>query len=194
VRQKCGWSHTHGNANFIGPCRNPEHDIMATFQKIVPCLWFDSEALQAAEYYVSIFEHSRIKQLSYYGTEGQEVHGRKPGSVMTVEFELDGIGLTALNAGPKFKFNEAISLQVMCETQEEIDRLWGQLTAGGDEAAQQCGWLKDKYGLSWQIVPIELAKLLTDSDPASASRTMKAMLKMKKLDLGVLKRAHRGDL
>lgn len=167
---------------------------MATFPKIVPCLWFDSQALQAAEYYVSIFERSRIKQINYYGSEGQDVHGQKPGTVMTVEFEIDGITLTALNGGPHFKFNEAISLQVMCETQEEIDRLWNQLTAGGDEAAQQCGWLKDKYGLSWQIVPTALAKLLADSDPMKAGRTMRAMLKMKKLDLGVLKRAYSGDL
>ena len=163
---------------------------MATFQKIVPCLWFDSEALQAAEYYVSIFEHSRIKQLSYYGTEGQEVHGRKPGSVMTVEFELDGIGLTALNAGPKFKFNEAISLFVACADQTEVDYYWDKLGAGGAE--QQCGWIKDQFGLSWQVIPRALGQMLGDADRTKANRALQAMLKMKKIVIADLQAAFRG--
>jgi predicted 3-demethylubiquinone-9 3-methyltransferase (glyoxalase superfamily) len=165
---------------------------MATLPKIVPCLWFDSQAEEAAKFYVSVFEKARITLVSYYGAEGQEVHGRKPGSVMTVAFELDGVAFTALNGGPHFKFNEAISLQVMCETQEEIDPNWGKLSAGGDDKAQQCGWLKDRYGLSWQIVPAVLVDMVADRDQAKAGRVMNAMLKMKKLDIATLKRAYTG--
>ncbi len=165
---------------------------MPTIRKIIPCLWFDSQAEEAAKFYVSVFERSRITGLTHYGKEGQEVHGGKPGSVLTVAFELDGEPLTALNGGPLFKFNEAISLQVMCETQEEIDRYWSMLSAGGDEKAQQCGWLKDKYGLSWQIVPAVLPDLIGDRDPAKADRVMKALLRMKKLDIKALKQAHAG--
>jgi predicted 3-demethylubiquinone-9 3-methyltransferase (glyoxalase superfamily) len=166
---------------------------MPTIQKIVPCLWFDSQAEEAAKFYVSVFERaSRITQVTHYGEEGKEVHGQKPGTVMTVAFELEGQQLTALNGGPHFKFNEAISLQVMCETQDEIDRYWGKLSAGGDDKAQQCGWLKDRYGLSWQIVPAVMPELIGDRDPAKAGRVMKAMLKMKKLDIATLKKAHAG--
>jgi predicted 3-demethylubiquinone-9 3-methyltransferase (glyoxalase superfamily) len=166
---------------------------MPTIQKIVPCLWFDSQAEEAAKFYVSVFERaSRITQVTRYGEEGQETHGQKPGTIMTVAFELEGQQLTALNGGPHFKFNEAISLQVMCETQDEIDRYWGKLSAGGDVKAQQCGWLKDRYGLSWQIVPAVMPELIGDRDPAKAGRVMKAMLKMKKLDIAALKKAHTG--
>jgi predicted 3-demethylubiquinone-9 3-methyltransferase (glyoxalase superfamily) len=165
---------------------------MPTIRTIVPCLWFDDQAEEAARFYVSVFERSRIERVSHYGQEGQEIHGRKPGTVMTVAFDLAGQPLTALNGGPYFKFNEAISLQVMCETQDEIDYFWGKLSAGGDEKAQQCGWLKDRFGLSWQIVPVVLADLLGDSDPAKAGRAMKAMLAMKKLDIAKLKQAHAG--
>ena len=165
---------------------------MPTIQRIVPCLWFDSQAEEAATFYVSVFERSRITRVAHYGKEGQEVHGRKPGSVMTVSFELDGSPLTALNGGPHFKFNEAISFQVMCETQDEIDRYWGKLSAAGDETAQQCGWLKDRYGLSWQIVPTVLPELVGDPDVAKAGRAMRAMLHMKKLDIAMLKQAHAG--
>jgi predicted 3-demethylubiquinone-9 3-methyltransferase (glyoxalase superfamily) len=165
---------------------------MPTIRKIIPCLWFDGQAEEAAKFYVSVFERSRITRLTHYGEEGQEVHGRRPGSVMTVAFELDGEPFTALNGGPLFKFNEAISLQVMCETQEEIDRYWSQLSAGGDEKAQQCGWLKDKYGLSWQIVPADLPDLFDDRDPARAGRVMKALLTMKKLDIRALRQAYAG--
>jgi predicted 3-demethylubiquinone-9 3-methyltransferase (glyoxalase superfamily) len=165
---------------------------MPTLQKIVNCLWFDNQAEEAAKFYVSAFDRSRIVQISRYGEEGHEVHGRKAGSVMTVAFELEGQSFTALNGGPLFKFNEAMSLQVMCETQGEIDRYWSKLSAGGDDKAQQCGWLKDKYGLSWQIVPAVLPALLSDADPGKAGRTMKAMLAMKKLDIAALKKAHAG--
>lgn len=166
---------------------------MATIQKIVPCLWFDSEAEQAARYYVSIFEgDSRILRVSRYTHEGQEIHGREAGSVMTVEFHLAGCELTALNGGPVFKFSEAISLQVLCDTQAEVDRFWEKLSAGGDPKAQQCGWLKDKFGLSWQIVPAILSELLADSDTSKASRTMREMLQMKKLDIAKLQAAHDG--
>src|ERR1700754_1086327 len=135
---------------------------MPKIQPIVPCLWFDHEAEEAARFYVGIFKHSKIVRTVHYGHAGQEVHGREPGSVMTVEFELGGQAFTALNGGPHFKFNEAISLQVMCETQDEIDDYWEKLGAGGDPQAQQCGWLKDKYGLSWQIVPSIMAEMFED--------------------------------
>jgi len=162
---------------------------MTTIQKIIPCLWFDNQAEEAAKYYVSIFGDSRIEHITHYGTEGQDVHGQKPGTVMTVSFQLLGVTFTALNGGPHFKFSEAISLQVMCDSQEEIDRLWAKLSAGGDEKAQQCGWLKDKYGLSWQIVPAVMPDLLADRDPVKAGRVMNAMLKMKKLDIAQLEHA-----
>jgi predicted 3-demethylubiquinone-9 3-methyltransferase (glyoxalase superfamily) len=165
---------------------------MPTIQTITPCLWFDSQAEEAATFYVSVFKRSRISRVARYGEEGQEVHGRKPGTAMTVAFELDGKPFTALNGGPLFHFTEAISFQVMCETQEEIDRYWDKLSSGGDEKAQQCGWLKDKYGLSWQIVPLVLPDLLGDGDPAKAGRVMKVMLKMKKLDIATLKAAYAG--
>src|SRR5215475_12721500 len=119
--------------------------------KITPCLWFDNEAEAAANFYVSVFDNGRIKHVSRYGKAGQEVHGREPGSVMVVAFEIDGQSFTALNGGPHFKFNEAVSFQVMCDTQAEIDRFWSKLAEGGQEGP--CGWLKDKFGLSWQIVP-----------------------------------------
>jgi predicted 3-demethylubiquinone-9 3-methyltransferase (glyoxalase superfamily) len=163
---------------------------MATFQKIIPCLWFDSQAEEAAKFYVSVFERSHIGRITHYGEEGQEIHGRKPGSVMTVDFELELVPFTALNGGPHFKFTEAISLQVMCETQAEIDRYFRKLSAGGDENAQQCGWLKDRFGLSWQIVPAVLPELLSDRDPMKAGRVMNAMLQMKKLDIAELKQAY----
>jgi predicted 3-demethylubiquinone-9 3-methyltransferase (glyoxalase superfamily) len=158
----------------------------------MPCLWFDNEAEEAAKFYVSIFERSAIGRVARYGEEGREVHGRAPGTVLTVAFELEGQPFTALNGGPQFKFNEAISFQVMCETQDEIDRFWQKLSAGGDAKAQQCGWLKDRYGLSWQIVPTVLPELIGDRDPVKAGRAMKAMLAMKKLDIAALKRAHAG--
>lgn len=157
--------------------------------RITPCLWFDTQAEEAAKFYTGIFKNSKIGRISHYTEAGREVHGRPPGSVMTVEFNLDGQSFTALNGGPHFKFNEAISFQVMCDSQEEVDYYWAKLGEGGDPSAQQCGWLKDKYGLSWQVNPKEMAELFTDPDPAKSGRVMNAMLKMKKLDINELKRA-----
>ncbi len=162
---------------------------MAKIQKIIPNLWFDNEAEEAAKYYTSIFKNSGIDRVTYYPKAGQEIHKQQPGSVMTVEFNLDGQKFVALNGGPHFKFNEAISLVVNCDTQEEVDYFWNQLTAGGDPNAQQCGWLKDKYGLSWQVVPTELEELLTDPDQSIVEHTFEAMLKMKKLDINELEAA-----
>jgi predicted 3-demethylubiquinone-9 3-methyltransferase (glyoxalase superfamily) len=155
--------------------------------RIAPCLWFDDQAEEAARFYTGIFRNSRIGKIARYGKAGQEFHGKPEGSVMTVAFELDGQPFTALNGGPVFKFNEAISLQVNCETQEELDHYWNKLSAGGDEKAQQCGWLKDKFGVSWQIVPAVLPELM--SDRPKAEKTMTALLKMKKLDIAALERA-----
>lgn len=165
---------------------------MPNIQRIAPCLWFDNQAEEAANYWVSIFKNSRIREISRYGEAGQEVHGRPPGSVMTVEFELDGQTFTALNGGPHFKFNEAVSFQIYCKTQEEVDYFWEKLKEGGDENAQQCGWLKDKYGLSWQVIPEEMSELFKDPTSEGYQRVMTAMLKMKKLDIAELKRAYDG--
>lgn len=159
---------------------------------IVPCLWFDDNAEEAAELYTSIFADSRIGRISRYGKEGHEIHGRPEGSVMVVEFEIEGRQFTALNGGPAFRFNEAISFQVSCDTQEEVDYYWERLSEGGDEKAQQCGWLKDRFGVSWQIVPSVLPELLRDPDPAKSERVMKAMLQMKKIDIEGLRRAYDG--
>jgi predicted 3-demethylubiquinone-9 3-methyltransferase (glyoxalase superfamily) len=159
-------------------------------QKIAPCLWFDTQAEDAAKFYVSIFKNSRIKEVRRYGKAGREVHGKEPGSVMVVAFEIDGQAFTALNGGPQFKFDEAVSFQVYCETQDEIDYFWKQLSAGGREGS--CGWLKDKYGLSWQIVPAALPQMMTDADGARTDRIMNAVLKMKKFDLAALQRAFAG--
>ena len=158
-------------------------------QKLTPCLWFDSEAEEAARFYTSIFKNSKIGKITRYGKEGFEIHGRPAGTVMVVEFEINGQTFTALNGGPVFKFNEAISLQVYCDTQEELDAYWQKLSADGDPKAQQCGWLKDKYGLSWQIIPSILPKLMADGDAAQSERVMKAMLQMKKLDMAKLRQA-----
>jgi predicted 3-demethylubiquinone-9 3-methyltransferase (glyoxalase superfamily) len=166
--------------------------MATTIQKISPCLWFDSQGEEAAKFYTGVFDRSRVVRVTRYSEVGQEVHGQKAGSVMTVLFELEGQSFTALNGGPVFKFNEAISLQVTCETQEEVDKYWTKLGAGGDDKAQQCGWLKDRFGLSWQIVPRVLQEMVADSDPVKAGRVMGAMLKMKKLDIAKLKQAYAG--
>jgi predicted 3-demethylubiquinone-9 3-methyltransferase (glyoxalase superfamily) len=158
-------------------------------RRINPCLWFEGQAEAAAKYYTGIFRQSRIKRITHYTEAGQEAHKQKPGSVMTVEFELDGQPFLALNGGPEFKFNEAISLQVQCQTQEDIDYFWERLGAGGDPRAQVCGWLKDRYGVSWQIVYDRMPDLLADDDRGRASRVMSAMIKMKKLDINELERA-----
>jgi predicted 3-demethylubiquinone-9 3-methyltransferase (glyoxalase superfamily) len=162
-------------------------------QRIAPCLWFDTQAEEAAQYYTSIFKQSRIGRITRYGKAGHEIHGRPEGSVMTVEFELDGQPFTALNGGPVFTFNEAISLQVYCETQAEVDYYWDRLAAGGDEAAQQCGWLKDKYGVSWQIIPKELDEFISDPESEQSQRAISALLSMKKIDIEKIKQVYHGE-
>ena len=162
---------------------------MQLTQRIAPCLWFDDQAEQAASFYVSVFKNSRIVSTTRYSDVGREIHGRPPGSVMSVVFELDGQTFTALNGGPVFTFNEAVSLQVSCDTQKEIDYYWEALSKGGDPRAQQCGWLKDQYGLSWQVVPRILPELLRDHESEMARRAMEAMLRMKKIDITALEGA-----
>ena len=163
---------------------------MAIVQKITPFLWFDNQAEDAAKFYVSIFNNSALGAVNRYGKEGFEVHGRPEGSVMTVSFSLEGQEFTALNGGPHFKFTEAISFVVKCETQSEVDHYWEKLGQGGDERAQRCGWLKDKYGVSWQIVPTALFELMRGTDAKKSQRVMQAMLQMKKLDVAALRRAY----
>jgi predicted 3-demethylubiquinone-9 3-methyltransferase (glyoxalase superfamily) len=153
-------------------------------QKITPFLWFDGKAEEAATFYVSIFANSRIARVTRYGNTGPG----PAGSVMTVVFELEGQEFIALNGGPQFKFTEAVSFSVSCQSQEEVDRFWEKLAAGGEPGP--CGWLKDKYGLSWQIVPEVLLEMLQDRDPEKSARVMQAMLKMKKLDIRALQRAY----
>jgi predicted 3-demethylubiquinone-9 3-methyltransferase (glyoxalase superfamily) len=163
-----------------------------SLQKITPCLWFDIEAEQAAKFYCAIFDKSRITTVSHYGEEGHEIHGKPAGSVMAVSFELDGQKFLAMNGGPQFKFDEAISFQVHCKDQSEVDHYWDKLTAdGGTE--RPCGWLKDKFGLSWQVVPTVLFDMLTGKDHAASQRVMKAFLQMKKFDIDALKRAFEGE-
>ncbi len=156
---------------------------MATLSKITPCLWFDTEGEEAANFYTGIFEHSRILEVTHYGSAGP----RPEGMVMTVTFELEGQQFLALNGGPEFTFTEAISFQVSCGSQEEVDQLWAKLSDGGEEGP--CGWLKDRYGLSWQIVPTALHELIGDPDPERSQRAMKAMLGMSKIDIAELQRA-----
>ena len=159
---------------------------------ITPCLWFDGEAEHAARFYTGIFPNSKITSISHYGEAGREVHGQPAGKVLTVAFELDGRPFTALNGGPQFKFNEAVSFQIPCRNQEEIDSYWDKLTAGGDARAQQCGWLKDRYGLSWQVFPAAVMDMLQDQDRKKADRVMQAIMEMRKMDLAALERAYAG--
>jgi predicted 3-demethylubiquinone-9 3-methyltransferase (glyoxalase superfamily) len=156
-------------------------------QKITPFLWFDDKAEEAMNFYVSVFKNSKVGRVTRYGDAGP---GPK-GSVMTATFQIEGQEFMALNGGPLFKFTEAVSFFVNCETQEEVDELWGKLSAGGSEG--RCGWLKDKYGLSWQIIPSDLGKMLQDKDPEKSKRVMKAMLQMNKIDVGKLKQAYEGE-
>ena len=158
-------------------------------QRITPFLWFDNQAEEAVIFYISIFKNSRIVSVTHYGEEGADASGRPKGTVMTVAFQLDGQEFVALNGGPHFKFTEAISFVVDCDSQDEVDYYWENLSEGGDEKAQQCGWLKDKYGVSWQIVPTVLNELLSDPDPEKSGKAMAAMLKMKKIDIETLKQA-----
>ena len=159
-------------------------------QRITPCLWFDTEAEEAAKFYCSVFKDSKLGKISRYTEAGREVHGKPAGSVMVVEFEIEGQTFTALNGGPHFKFNEAVSLQVRCETQADVDYFWSKLTQGGEEGP--CGWLKDKYGVSWQVVPASIPNMMTDPDSRKSERVMNAFLKMKKLDIDEIERAYEG--
>jgi predicted 3-demethylubiquinone-9 3-methyltransferase (glyoxalase superfamily) len=157
-------------------------------QKITPFLWFDNQAEEAAKFYTSIFKNSKIENVTRYDEEGSKVSGRPKGSLMTVPFQIEGQEFVALNGGPMFKFTEAISFIVNCETQKEVDYYWEKLSAGGEEV--QCGWLKDRFGLSWQVVPTVLTEMLQDKDPQKAQRVMAAMLKMKKIEIADLKKAY----
>ena len=161
-------------------------------QKITPFLWFDSQAEEAARFYTSIFEDSGIGRVARYDQASEKASGQPAGSVMTVEFQLEGQDFVALNGGPHFKFTEAISFVVNCETQQELDHFWNQLSAGGKES--QCGWLKDKFGVSWQVVPTILSELLSSKDAAASQRVMQALLQMVKLDINGLQRAASGGL
>lgn len=160
--------------------------------RLQPCLWFDGQAEPAARFYTSVFPQSRLGALSYYAEAGQDQHGQTPGSVMSVSFELLGQPMLALNGGPIFRFTEALSLMVLCDTQDEIDHYWRQLGAGGDPNAQVCGWLKDRWGLSWQVVPRVMETWFEQGMDAAAERAMVAMLAMKKMDIAALEKAYRG--
>jgi predicted 3-demethylubiquinone-9 3-methyltransferase (glyoxalase superfamily) len=161
-------------------------------QKIVPCLWFDDQAEEAVKFYTKIFKKSKIGRVTRYGEAGHEIHGRPAGSVLTIAFELNGHPFLALNGGPGFKFNEAISLQINCDTQKEIDYYWNKLSKGGDKESQQCGWLKDKFGVSWQVDATIMPKLLGDQKSEKSQRAMAAMLQMEKIDIKKLERAYAG--
>lgn len=163
---------------------------MSVLNKISPCLWFDTQAEEAALFYVDVFADSAITRVSRYGEAGFEYHGKPAGSVMVVEFVLDGLSFTALNGGPVFRFTEAISFQINCDTQTEIDHYWERLSDGGPPQAQQCGWLKDRFGVSWQVVPTVLGDMMTDADPEKVKAVTEAMLRMKKLDIAVLEQAY----
>lgn len=164
---------------------------MASVHRISTGLWFDDQAEEAAQFYTAIFKNSSIGRVTRYGKEGFKFHHKPEGSVMTVEFILDGSPFVALNGGPLFHFSEAVSFIINCANQEEVDHFWDALSEGGDPAAQQCGWLKDKFGISWQVVPEEMIDLLTDPDTRKAQKVMAAMLRMKKIDLAALKQAFR---
>lgn len=165
---------------------------MASLKKMSTCLWFDTQAEEAARFYTSIFPNSKITQVTHYGAEGHDQHKKPAGSVLTVSFQLDGNEFTGLNGGPGFTFNEAISLELHCETQKDIDYFWDKLTPGGDPKAQVCGWLKDKYGVSWQVAPAVMYQWLENSPNPASERVMKAMMQMQKLDLATLKSAYEG--
>lgn len=163
-----------------------------TSHKLTSCLWFENQAEEAAKFYISVFKDGKISRIAHYTEEGFEVHGMPAGSVMTVEFEIGGQSFLGLNGGPHFKFNEAVSFVINCQSQEEVNYYWNKLSEGGDAKAQICGWLKDKYGLSWQVVPTILNDMMLDPDKNKANRAMAAMLKMKKLDIKVLEEAYEG--
>ncbi|KAK9328848.1 3-demethylubiquinone-9 3-methyltransferase-domain-containing protein [Lipomyces starkeyi] len=163
-----------------------------SLNKITTCLWFDAQAEEAANHYISIFKNSKITHVQRYTEAGRDIHRKEPGSVLVVEFELNEHPFVALNGGPQFKFNESISFQVECANQDEVDYYWEKLGDGADETKSQCGWLADKFGVSWQVVPSALKEMLNDSDKAKADRVMVEMMKMKKLDIAALRKAYEG--
>jgi predicted 3-demethylubiquinone-9 3-methyltransferase (glyoxalase superfamily) len=165
---------------------------MANTRGFTACLWFDNQAEEAAKFYTGVFKDSKIGRITRYGEAGREIHGKSAGSVMTVDFEVNGQRFTALNGGPQFKFNEAVSFVIDCKDQKEVDYYWEKLSQGGDPKAQVCGWLKDRYGLSWQVVPEALYKMLADPDSEKSQRAMAALLEMKKIELPALERAYNG--
>jgi predicted 3-demethylubiquinone-9 3-methyltransferase (glyoxalase superfamily) len=188
-----GWSGTMEQlaAYLATPKQIAKGKLMQIARKsVTPCLWFDTQAEEAAKFYCSVFKNSKITSTSRFPDAGQDVHHKPAGSVMAVAFELDGQPFTALNGGPQFKFDEAVSFQVMCDTQAEVDHYWNALTKEGQEGP--CGWLKDKFGLSWQVVPSAIPKMMTDPDAKKSARVMNAFMKMKKLDLETLNRAYEG--
>jgi predicted 3-demethylubiquinone-9 3-methyltransferase (glyoxalase superfamily) len=172
--------------------QSPRRSGAQAVQQISPCLWFDSQAEEAAKFYVSVFKRGKIVTINRYPAVGQEIHRRPPGSVMTVDFVINGLHFTALNGGPIFKFNEAVSLQVLCKTQKEIDYYWEKLGDGGDPNARQCGWLKDKFGLSWQVAPTGMAQMFKNPGSKNTERAFAAMMQMKKLDIAALHAAYNG--
>jgi predicted 3-demethylubiquinone-9 3-methyltransferase (glyoxalase superfamily) len=161
-------------------------------RKIMPCLWFDTQAEEAAKFYCSVFKNSKLGTVSHFPNAGQDVHGKPAGSVMTAEFELDGQPFLALNGGPQFKFDEAVSFQIFCDTQKDIDYYWDKLTGGGGQEGP-CGWLKDQFGLSWQVVPSAIPQMMSDPDTAKSARVMNAFMKMRKLDIAAIERAYAGQ-
>lgn len=161
---------------------------MLRTQKIRPCLWFDTNAEEAVAFYLSVFPTSAITRMTRYGEAGREVHRMEPGTVMTIEFELEGVSFIALNGGPAFQFTEAVSFQIDCETQAEVDFYWDRLSVGSDLGSQRCGWLRDQFGVTWQIVPVDLMNLLTDPDLKKAQVAMTAMLEMQKIDIVTIRR------
>lgn len=181
---------SNGMNMTIRPIRKTQGKQAQSKQKITPFLWFDNQAEEAANFYVSIFPNSKIGTVARYDEAGAKASGRPEGSVMTIEFQLEGQEFVALNGGPVFKFSPAISFVVNCETQEEVDGLWGKLSAVKE--AEQCGWLQDKYGVSWQIIPKVLGEMLSDKDPKKTGRVMQAMLQMKKIDIAKLEEAYNG--
>jgi predicted 3-demethylubiquinone-9 3-methyltransferase (glyoxalase superfamily) len=174
------------------PARKKPARRAAPVAVISPCLWFDHQAEEAARFYVSVFKKAKIVSVNRYPGVGQEAHGRPAGSVMTVDFVLNGLPFTALNGGGAVQFNGAVSLQVLCRTQAEIDYYWEKLSAGGDERAQMCGWLKDKFGVSWQVAPLGVVKMFKDPKTKAAERAFAAMMEMKKLDIAALRKARKG--
>jgi len=177
--QRGGWQSILDNFKNYAELKSTDQTPVIMTHQITPCLWFNNQAEDAAIFYTSVFKNSKILNVSHYGKEGFEIHGQQEGSVLTVEFQINGQYFTALNGGPVFKFNEAVSFQVYCETQEEIDDYWSKLTREGQEG--QCGWLKDKFGISWQIIPTILPKLM--NDPDRADKVMKAFMQMKKFEI-----------